>query len=329
MTNLCKLLSHIVSMSMKIVDLLFSENYLGRFKTICCIPIFALVVLILLCFIAGIGLFVHYRITDKYANGFMISFACIFGLSLLSNIHNFGKAMIALIVPQKRRIMKAVDTVHRLKLDGFMQVLKREVTLMNNLVRMVDRFTKNTTRLVVVVDGLDTCEQEKVLQVLDIIHSLFNEENSSFVVVLAVDPQIIIKGIDQNLKTAFHDTNVNGFDYLRNIVHLPFYLQSQGIQVKKQDFTKSVSSYDVNHESPTHNHKNYRVSKICIFFFSISFISQFGEMCCWRNSDLTWVVIKYILLWNKFRKFLFYFLSEFHKSHKSIFITSFLPTYSF
>lgn len=224
-----------------------------------------------MCFIAGVGLFVHYKLSDKYANGFMISFACIFGLSLLSNIHNFWKALVALIVPQKRRIMRAVDNVHRLKLDGFMQVLKHEVTLMNNLVRTVDQFTKNTTRLVVVVDGLDTCEQEKVLQVLDIIHSLFNEENSSFVVILAVDPQIIIKGIDQNLKSAFHDTNVNGFDYLRNIVHLPFYLQSQGIQVKKQELTKSVSNYDVNHESPTHNHKVYRVSiRIADFFLKFT-----------------------------------------------------------
>lgn len=237
-----------------------SENYIGRFKTVCCIPLFAIVLLVLVCLVTGIALYVTYHLDNKYANGFMITFACIFGLSILSNVPNFGKAVLAMIVPQKRRIMKAVDSVHRLKLDGFMQVLKREVGLMNNLVRTVDKFRKNTTRLVVVVDGLDTCEQEKVLQVLDIIHSLFNEENSSFVVILAVDPQIIIKGIDQNLKSAFHDTNVNGFDYLRNIVHLPFYLQSQGIQVKKQDLTKSVSNYDVNHESPTHAHKIYRVS---------------------------------------------------------------------
>lgn len=223
-----------------------------------------IVVLILLCFVSGVALFVTYRLDNEIANGFIIAFACIFVLSLLTNIHNFVKAVVSLAVPQKRRIMKAVDSVHRLKLDGLMQVLKREVLLMNGLVRSIDRFTKNTTRLVVVVDGLDTCEQEKVVQVLDIIHSLFNEENSSFVVILAVDPQIIIKGIDQNLKSAFHDTNVNGFDYLRNIVHLPFYLQSQGIQIKKQELTKSVSTYDVNHDSPTHNHKMYRVSAVYI-----------------------------------------------------------------
>ena len=153
-----------------------------------------------------------------------------------------------------------------------MQNLKREVMLMNRLVTSMDRYTKNTTRLVVIVDGLDSCEQEKVLQVLDIIHTLFNEENSSFVTILAVDPQIIIKGIDQNLKTPYHDTNVNGFDYLRNIVHLPFYLQSQGLQVKKQELTKTNSTYDINRpDSPgNHSSKSYRVgnSWFCLLLFT-------------------------------------------------------------
>ncbi|KAL4230991.1 hypothetical protein ACF0H5_011364 [Mactra antiquata] len=234
------------------------KNYIGRFKTLCCIPIFVIVIFVLLCFITGIALTLTYKLENKAVNGVVIAFACVVGLSLLSNIHNFGKAVISLCIPQKSRILKAADNVHRIKIDGFMQILKQEVALMNKLVNTVDKFTKNTTRLVVVVDGLDSCEQEKVLQVLDIIHALFNDDNSSFVVILAVDPQIIIKGIDQNLKSMFHDTTVNGFDYLRNIVHLPFYLQSQGLQAKRQDLTKSVSSYDVSHESPTHHHKSYR-----------------------------------------------------------------------
>ncbi|WAQ99559.1 KDISB-like protein [Mya arenaria] len=238
------------------------KNYIGRFKTLCCIPLFGLVIFILLCLATGIALLVLYHFDDEVINGVMAATAAIVGGSLLINIRNLYKAFKSLWRPQRKRIMNAAENVHNIKIDGFMQVLKTEVSLMNSFVTSVDSFTKNTTRLVVVVDGLDSCEQEKVLQVLDIIHALFNEENSPFVVILAVDPQIIIKGIDQNLKSAFHDTNVNGFDYLRNIVHLPFYLQSQGISVKKQELTKSVSTYDVGHESPQHNHKAYRVQII-------------------------------------------------------------------
>lgn len=53
------------------------------------------------------------------------------------------------------------------------------------------------TRLVLIVDGLDSCEQDKVLQVLDTIN-LVIPENSPFVVLLALDPHIIIKGIEAN-----------------------------------------------------------------------------------------------------------------------------------
>ena len=240
----------------------FTEPYAGTVKTICCIPVIGIVLFFIACLVTGIGLLVTYGISDdKIVNGSMITLGSILLLGFLSNVHNFGRAVVSLVISQKSRVMKVADKFHRIKMEGLMQSLKHEVALMNRLVTSMDKYTKHTTRLVVIVDGLDSCEQEKVLQVLDIIHTLFNEEGSSFVTILAVDPQIIIKGIDQNLKSPFYDTNVNGFDYLRNIVHLPFYLQSQGLQVKKQDLTKTSSTYDINRpDSPSTHSRSYRVS---------------------------------------------------------------------
>lgn len=48
-----------------------------------------------------------------------------------------------------------------------MQVLKCEVELMARMAKTIDSFTQNQTRLVVIIDGLDACEQDKVLQMLD------------------------------------------------------------------------------------------------------------------------------------------------------------------
>lgn len=47
------------------------------------------------------------------------------------------------------------------------QVLKWEVELMAKMAKTIDSFTQNQTRLVVIIDGLDACEQDKVLQMLD------------------------------------------------------------------------------------------------------------------------------------------------------------------
>ena len=112
-----------------------------------------------------------------------------------------------------------------------------------------------------------------VLQVLDNIHQLFSEPNSPFITLLAVDPHVVIKGIEQNLQVSqatsrelrsklkraqslrlqardrcllekhcsgrvirtmstrtravfqglFSGSSINGHDYLRNIVSLPFF----------------------------------------------------------------------------------------------------------
>ena len=57
----------------------------------------------------------------------------------------------------------------------------------------LDAFGSRQSRLVVIVDGLDSCQQDQVLHVLDAIHLLFSDEHSPFIVILAIDPHIVIK----------------------------------------------------------------------------------------------------------------------------------------
>lgn len=47
------------------------------------------------------------------------------------------------------------------------QVLKHEVEMMSKMAKTIDGFTQNQTRMAVIIDGLDACEQDKVLQMLD------------------------------------------------------------------------------------------------------------------------------------------------------------------
>lgn len=66
---------------------------------------------------------------------------------------------------------------------------------MVDMIRCLDAFSGQQTRLVMVVDGLDSCEQDQVLYVLDAVHLLFTEQSSPFITLLAIDPHIIIKVI--------------------------------------------------------------------------------------------------------------------------------------
>lgn len=42
---------------------------------------------------------------------------------------------------------------------------------MAKMTKTIDSFTQNQTRLVVIIDGLDSCEQDKVLQMLDTVRN--------------------------------------------------------------------------------------------------------------------------------------------------------------
>lgn len=60
-------------------------------------------------------------------------------------------------------------------------------------IRCLDGFSKQQSRMVVIVDGLDSCEQDKVLLVLDTVNVLFSEAGTPFIIFLSIDPFIISK----------------------------------------------------------------------------------------------------------------------------------------
>lgn len=55
-----------------------------------------------------------------------------------------------------------------------------------------------------------------------------------FISIFASDPHIIIKAINQNLNSVLRDSNINGHDYMRNIIHLPVFLNSRGLSTAKR-----------------------------------------------------------------------------------------------
>ena len=50
-----------------------------------------------------------------------------------------------------------------------------------------------------------------------------------------IDPLLdnILQAIELNLHRMFNESNIGGHDYLRNLVHLPFYLQNAGLRKVK------------------------------------------------------------------------------------------------
>ncbi|XP_067950108.1 kinase D-interacting substrate of 220 kDa B-like isoform X2 [Watersipora subatra] len=203
-----------------------------KFKKLCCIPYIVIVIFILVCLITAIALLWAYpppfSNNPQEINIVMLVLICIVALALLLSVPTCGRAIAAYANSPKKRTMKASQSLDVSKSDNFLNVLKEEVQQLSTLVTSMDRHESLQTRLVLIIDGLDSCEQGKVLQVLDAIN-LIIPENSPFIILLALDPHVIIKGIEANQLQALRDQSLNGYGYLRNIVHLPFYLQNHGL----------------------------------------------------------------------------------------------------
>ncbi len=75
-----------------------------------------------------------------------------------------------------------------------------------------------------------------------------------FISVFASDPHIIIKAINQNLNSVLRDSNINGHDYMRNIVHLPVFLNSRGLSSAKKMCAPTPANGDTGNSEGLYQH---------------------------------------------------------------------------
>lgn len=204
-------------------------------RRLCCVPNFAIFLVTLVCLLGAVAMLVEVlssgtqQLEGSQVQPLMIALASVVAVVLLTNLYTWVRMVLSLFRSHHRRIHSYLAHVDATS-GGYMEALKGEIELMSAMVHCLDAFVGKQTRLVLIVDGLDSCEQDKVLRVLDAVYMLFSDPGHPFVTILALDPHIIIKAIEANLHRAFQNTTVRGHDYLRNIVHLPFYLQNSGLR---------------------------------------------------------------------------------------------------
>ena len=130
---------------------------------------------------------------DQLIVSLLITLAVILGVMVVANIYTFGQTLVALVFSQRTHLQRAVAKHDVVNSEGYLQAVKKEVNLLMEMVRGLDAFSGQQSRLIVVVDGLDSVEQRKVLSVLDTVHTLFSDPQSPFIILLAIDPHVITK----------------------------------------------------------------------------------------------------------------------------------------
>ncbi|XP_056151156.1 kinase D-interacting substrate of 220 kDa B [Lampris incognitus] len=251
-----------------------------KWKKTCCIPSFIIFLFIVACLLTGMALLAIFKVDgeNETVNGVLIAMASVVGLALLLNCRTWWQVSDSVLHSQRKRLHSAANKMHKLKSEGFMKVLKSEVELMAKMAKTIDGFTEHQTRLAVIIDGLDSCEQDKVLQMLDTVRVLFSK--GPFISIFASDPHIIIKAINQNLNSVLRDSNINGHDYMRNIVHLPVFLNSRGLSSARKMCVPAPANGDASTTEGWHEELDRKLSQ-----HSLGELTKFGSKTTLNRRD--------------------------------------------
>ncbi|XP_058468960.1 kinase D-interacting substrate of 220 kDa B isoform X4 [Solea solea] len=251
-----------------------------KWKKTCCVPSFVVCAVVLACLGTGVVLLSVFQVDaeKRTLNAALISVGSVVALALLLNCRTWWRVTDSVLNSQRKRLHGAANRMHKLKSEGFMKVLKNEVELMAKMAKTIDSFTQHQTRLVVVIDGLDSCEQDRVLQMLDTVRVLFSK--GAFISIFASDPHIIIKAINQNLNSVLRDSNINGHDYMRNIVHLPVFLNSRGLSSARKMCAAAPANGDANAADGWHEELDRKLSQ-----HSLGELTKFGSKTTLTRRD--------------------------------------------
>ncbi|EGT36334.1 hypothetical protein CAEBREN_21403 [Caenorhabditis brenneri] len=205
----------------------------GSLRRHCGVPHVILLIVAILLLVMAQVFGTIWLLSDRDPNNFnlFIAIAFFIGFFFIA-VYPIGTiVMYAWTNIPRRRVNAAARNAHKLRFEGLMQKLQTEVDLLADMIRSLDAFTRSHTRLVVVVDGLDNCEQERMVQTLDALELLFSaRKHRPFITIIAVDPHVIVSAINHNMHSALSGTELTGHDYLKNIISMPFYLHNSALR---------------------------------------------------------------------------------------------------
>ncbi|XP_039260381.2 uncharacterized protein LOC120336713 [Styela clava] len=145
------------------------------------------------------------------------------GIAVISVVFRFIWAMCH---SQRKRINEALDGTKTKMAEqlGFMNKVKTEVEVITKLIQCA-RFThQKDYKIVITIDDLDRVPLKKVQAVLEAVSILLSDKSAPFICLIAVDPRIVVKCIEEGMGEVLKQAKVTGHEYLKKIINLPICL---------------------------------------------------------------------------------------------------------
>lgn len=163
------------------------------------------------------------------------------GFPALASMRFFFHTFKNLFYNQGRNILKKLNSTTVSDQLGFMNKVRKEVAVLTDFIHFMEIFEKRKVRVVLEITNLDHCSPDKVIQTLEAINILLSGENVPFVSILAIDPRVVLKSIEDSV--FFARSYTNSYEFLNQIVTLPFNVPEMCIKSKCSAFKTLANSH--------------------------------------------------------------------------------------
>ncbi|KAM9860426.1 NTPase KAP family P-loop domain-containing protein 1 [Aulostomus maculatus] len=125
-----------------------------------------------------------------------------------------------LIFSQELNIKRGMDNKRLSSQLGFMNEVRKEMWFLSRFIEFMEVFERRRIRIVLKITNLDRCSPQKIVAVLDAVNILLSNEESPFISILAVNPDILVQKV--NFADGCFSKEDRAYALLNRIVTLAF-----------------------------------------------------------------------------------------------------------
>jgi len=160
-----------------------------------------------------------------------IAAGAIFGITALTQVQKIWALVKVLWSSLSNEVvqtaLKRAENPDYSKTLGFMHDVRRQIAKMTDFVKLMERLYRKRFRVLVVVDALDRCDLQKVVNVIEAVNVLLSDEESHFVTLLSVDHNSVNQALAGKVRG-------NNAQYMQQLFQVCFCMPEYGIEDIKQ-----------------------------------------------------------------------------------------------
>ncbi|KAK5874148.1 hypothetical protein PBY51_019121 [Eleginops maclovinus] len=145
-----------------------------------------------------------------------------------------------LIFSPNQNISKGMDNERVSSQLGFMNEVRKEMWFLSQFIQFMEVFERRKIRVVLKITNLDRCSPKKIVAVLDAINILLSDEESPYISILSVDPDVLVQKV--NFADGCFSKQDRAYALLNGIVTLAFTVPPLGDDSKRSLFYNLASN---------------------------------------------------------------------------------------